>query len=77
MVLYDDPVFAGFEDTACPPKRMNPPVMQTHTFHYTDDVLLTFTRTDHVCGKEYNNTWKIRRGVIRNYIACGITWFGC
>lgn len=76
MVLYDDPVFAGFDDTAFPPKRMNPPMMQTHTFHYTDDVLLTFTRTDHEYGKEYNNTWKIRRGVIKSYIECGIKSFG-
>ncbi len=36
----------------------------------------TDTRTDYVYRMVHENTWKLRRGIIKRYTECGIKWFG-
>ena len=43
---------------------------------YENNVVQTFTRIDYEYGNVYQNTWKIRRNVIKNYIECGISYLG-
>lgn len=36
----------------------------------------TDTRNDYVYKMVHENTWKLRRGIIKRYTECGIKWFG-
>jgi hypothetical protein len=54
---------------------MNPEDVSDYAFGYEGNVLKTFTRTDYLYKEVHINTWKIPR-VIKNYIECGIKWFG-
>ena len=72
--MYDDEVFNP--DFYFQPKYMNPPDVSDYAFNYTDNKVETFTRTDYVYKKVHENTWKLRRGIIKRYTECGIKWFG-
>lgn len=74
IVLYDDEAFDP--SYIIQPKMMNPPDVQEIVFNYDGNVLQTFTRTNFEYGKTYQNTWKIRKNIIKNFIECGIRWFG-
>lgn len=74
VVMYDDEVFNP--DFYFQPKYMNPPDVSDYAFNYTDNKVETFTRTDYVYKKVHENTWKLRRGIIKRYTECGIKWFG-
>ena len=74
IVLFNDEAFDS--SLLIQSKIMNPPDVQIINFNYNGNVLQTFTRTDFEYGKTYENTWKKRKTVIKNYIECGIKWFG-
>ncbi|MBE6867299.1 MAG: hypothetical protein E7494_00890 [Ruminococcus albus] len=73
LVMYDDEAF----DTSrmVQVKKMNPEDVSDYAFVYEGKVLKTFTRTDYLYKEVHINTWKIPRA-IKNYIECGIKWFG-
>lgn len=65
-----------YEEADIHSRRMNPGLVQEHILNYENNAVQTFTRIDYEYGSVYQNTWKIRRNVIKNYIECGISYLG-
>ena len=74
VVMYDDEAFVP--EYRLQSKYMNPPDVSDYVFNYVGGRAETFTRTDYEYKRVHENTWKLRRGVIKRYTECGIKWFG-